>query len=130
MFSGSKNHRFDGTHKISPLEMGPASFSNPAQERHVVFTLTLQNNSYRRVDWAHQTALNLTVEGGHSSPYTKNQASTAGHIRHYRSTIDLSLYLQGLINTSIIIYATAGNILLDRFENTVLTALKRAFEID
>jgi len=33
---------------------------------------------YRRVGCAHQIALNLTVEGGHSPPYTKNRVINHG----------------------------------------------------
>jgi hypothetical protein len=33
---------------------------------------------YRRVGCAHQIALNRTVEGGHSPPYTKNTGNNQG----------------------------------------------------
>lgn len=42
------------------------SLRNPS-----AFTLTLQKISYRRVGCAHQIALNIAAEGGHSPPYTE-----------------------------------------------------------
>jgi len=43
-----------------------------------LFFPNVANISYRRVGCAHQLALNLTVEGGHSPPYNKNTGFNQG----------------------------------------------------